>query len=222
MQLVQNIKQKSMPRNAMILFAAITIGTVVATDVLAAGRGDGGGHIGAAFGGGHTGGGFVSGRTAGDHLGGPGGNFHGTRMGDGFHDGHHSFREHFGAGLYSYAGSGGRSGPATDPAAQHHLIGSKGIAMHTGRFERTAPSMFFLAACVGFFGACAAAIPAPHAQGTNRPLSAPPPLLDRVPSMPPPIFNPSSPYTVPQTRETPVSPASPGSIFGTSPSPGVN
>jgi hypothetical protein len=178
-------------------------------------------------------------------------------MGDGFHDGHHRFREHFGAGLYSYipgygdygyddygydglgdyagdtassigmftpplAGSGGRSGPATDPAAQHHLIGSKGIAMHTGRLERTAPSTYFLAACVGFFGACAAAIPAPHAQGTNRPLSAPPPLLDRVPSMPPPIFNPSSPYTVPQTRETPVSPASPGSIFGTSPSPGVN
>ena len=94
--------------------------------------------------------------------------------------------------------------------------------MHTGRFERTAPATFFLAACVGFFGACAAAIPAPHAQGTNRPLSAPPPLLDRVPSMPPPIFNPSSPYTVPQTRETPVSPASPGSIFGASPSPGLN
>jgi hypothetical protein len=43
MQLVQNIKQKSMPRNAMILFAAITIGTVVATDVLAAGRRGGGG-----------------------------------------------------------------------------------------------------------------------------------------------------------------------------------
>jgi hypothetical protein len=33
--------------------------------------------------------------------------------------------------------------------------------MHTGRFERTAPATFFLAACVGFFGACAAAIPAP-------------------------------------------------------------
>jgi len=40
------------------------------------------------------------------------------------------------------------------------------------------------------------------------------PLLDRVPSMPPPVFNPSDPYTVPQPRETPVSPASPGSIFG--------
>lgn len=35
-----------------------------------------------------------------------------------------------------------------------------------------------------------------------------------TPSMPPPVFNPSSPYTVPQSRETPVSPASPGSIFG--------
>jgi hypothetical protein len=37
--------------------------------------------------------------------------------------------------------------------------------------------------------------------------------LDRVPSTPP-VFNPSSPYTVPQSHETPVSPASPGSIFG--------
>jgi hypothetical protein len=113
-----------MPRNAMILFAAITIGTVVATDALAAGRGGGGGfggghigaassggHIGAAFGGGPFGGGFVNGRTAGDHLGGhrgvflgnPGGSsFHGTRMSDGFHDGNHRFRERFSAGLYSY------------------------------------------------------------------------------------------------------------------------
>jgi hypothetical protein len=40
------------------------------------------------------------------------------------------------------------------------------------------------------------------------------PLLNSVPSMPGPIFNPSSPYTVPPSSETPVSPASPGSIFG--------
>jgi hypothetical protein len=40
------------------------------------------------------------------------------------------------------------------------------------------------------------------------------PLLNSVPSMPPPIFNPSSSYTVPPSREAPVSPASPGSIFG--------
>lgn len=39
------------------------------------------------------------------------------------------------------------------------------------------------------------------------------PLVDRAPSMQP-HFNPSSPYTVPQPRETPVSPASPGSVFG--------
>jgi len=40
------------------------------------------------------------------------------------------------------------------------------------------------------------------------------PLLNSVPSMPPPVFNPSSPYTVAPSGETPVSPASPGSIFG--------
>jgi hypothetical protein len=38
--------------------------------------------------------------------------------------------------------------------------------------------------------------------------------LVRVPSMPAPTFNPSSPYTVPEGQETPVSPASPGSVFG--------
>ena len=100
--------------------------------------------------------------------------------------------------------------------------------MHTERLERMAPATFFPAACVGFFGVYAAAeyahaqaIPPTRAQRTNRPLSAPQPWLDRVPSMPAPIFNPSSPYTVPQARETPVSPASPGSIFGTSPSDGL-
>jgi hypothetical protein len=40
------------------------------------------------------------------------------------------------------------------------------------------------------------------------------PWLNNVPSLPPPTFNPSTPYTVPQSRETPVSPASPGSVFG--------
>jgi hypothetical protein len=84
----------------------------------------------------------------------------------------------------------------------------RGIAMHTERLERMAPATFFLAACVGFFGVYAAAeyahaqaIPPTRAQGTNLPLSAPQPWLDRVPSMPAPIFNPSSPYTVPQARE---------------------
>jgi hypothetical protein len=35
-----------------------------------------------------------------------------------------------------------------------------------------------------------------------------------VPAMQPPVFNPSIPYTVPQSPEVPVSPASPGSVFG--------
>jgi hypothetical protein len=40
------------------------------------------------------------------------------------------------------------------------------------------------------------------------------PWLNNVPSPAAPIFNQSTPYTVPQSRETPVSPASPGSVFG--------
>jgi hypothetical protein len=40
------------------------------------------------------------------------------------------------------------------------------------------------------------------------------PIVESVPEMAAPVFNPSTPYTVPQGRETPVSPASPGSVFG--------
>jgi hypothetical protein len=40
------------------------------------------------------------------------------------------------------------------------------------------------------------------------------PLPENVPSMPSPVFNPSEPYTLPESPEIPVSPASPGSIFG--------
>jgi hypothetical protein len=36
----------------------------------------------------------------------------------------------------------------------------------------------------------------------------------RAPALPPPVFNPSDPYTVPQPPERTVSPASPGSVFG--------
>jgi hypothetical protein len=38
--------------------------------------------------------------------------------------------------------------------------------------------------------------------------------LLRGPALPPPVFNQSNPYTVPQSPERPVSPASPGSVFG--------
>jgi hypothetical protein len=40
------------------------------------------------------------------------------------------------------------------------------------------------------------------------------PIVGPVPTMPPPILNPSYPYTLPESPEIPVSPASPGSIFG--------
>ena len=41
-------------------------------------------------------------------------------------------------------------------------------------------------------------------------VSAPPPVFNS----PAPVFNPSESYTLPESRETPVSPASPGSVFG--------
>ena len=102
--------------------------------------------------------------------------------------------------------------------------------MHMRRFERMALATLFLAACVAFFDAfvtiehahAASTNPAPRIQDTNPGRSAPPPLVNPAPSMPPPSFNPSSPYTVPFSRETPVSPASPGSIFGSGPGAGVN
>ena len=79
MHLIQNIKQKSLARNTMVLLAAIMLGTAVATDALAAGHGGGGGHaggfgggayMGGGFGGAHMGGGFGRG-----HFGGTGGAF---------------------------------------------------------------------------------------------------------------------------------------------------
>jgi hypothetical protein len=39
------------------------------------------------------------------------------------------------------------------------------------------------------------------------------PFIGSVPSNPAPQFNASSPYTVAPSAETPVSPASPGSVF---------
>lgn len=50
------------------------------------------------------------------------------------------------------------------------------------------------------------------ASGFHSPVfnSAPPPVFNN----PGPVFNPSESYTVPEPRETPVSPASPGSVFG--------
>ena len=50
-----------------------------------------------------------------------------------------------------------------------------------------------------------------HAGGSfHPPVFAPPPVYNN----PAPVFNPSESYTIPEPRETPVSPASPGSVFG--------
>jgi hypothetical protein len=54
----------------------------------------------------------------------------------------------------------------------------------------------FVAGCMVVFGACVAI---QHGQAQ---------FVNPVPPRPPPVFNPSSPSTVPQTRQTPVSPNS--------------
>ena len=59
---------------------------------------------------------------------------------------------------------------------------------------------FFVAGCAVVFVACVAI---EHAQAQ---------FVNPVPPPPPPVFNPSSPNTVPQMRETPVSPNAP-SVF---------
>jgi hypothetical protein len=82
--------------------------------------------------------------------------------------------------------------------------------MQTTTFEQTALARIFVAGWVAFFSAAVA-----HAQ----PLYANPP-----PPQPAPTFNPSTPYTVTQSPETPVSPglprAFPSSSEGVSPSGG--
>ena len=52
-----------------------------------------------------------------------------------------------------------------------------------------------------------AGIQSNHFGGLDRP-------LDRIPALPPPVFNQSTPYTAPQSPERSVSPGSPGSVFG--------
>src|ERR1700730_6252168 len=102
MHLIQNIKQKSIARNTMILLAAITLGTAVATDALAAGHG-GGGH-GGGFGGAHMGGGFCGAHMGGGlgrgHFGGPGAAFGRGFAGQHFAVAHGRFGHdrHFGRG----------------------------------------------------------------------------------------------------------------------------
>jgi hypothetical protein len=70
--------------------------------------------------------------------------------------------------------------------------------MQTTRFERTALARFFVAGWVAFFSVAIA-----HAQPIYT--APPPPQLG-------PTFNPSTPYTVPQSPETPVSPGRPSAL----------
>jgi hypothetical protein len=97
-----------------------------------------------------------------------------------------------------------------NPNGLGRYIGSKESAMQTTRFERMALARIFVAGWVAFFSVAIA-----HAQ----PLYTAPP-----PPQPPPTFNPSTPYTVPQSPEAPVSPglpsALPRSSEGVSPSGG--
>ena len=94
------------------------------------------------------------------------------------------------------------------------------IANRKRKIELMTLMTFSLAACLALCGALVAGqaqargvgAGGHHALGAIRGRSAPP-LLDGAPSMQP-HFNPSIPYTVPQSPETPVSPGSSGSVFG--------
>ena len=85
-----------------------------------------------------------------------------------------------------------------NPKGLGRCTGSKETAMQTTRFERMTLARIFVAGWVAFFSAAVA-----HAQ----PLYANPP-----PPQPGPTFNPSTPYTVPQAPETPVSPGLPSAL----------
>src|ERR1700688_3203860 len=89
-----------------------------------------------------------------------------------------------------------------NPKRLGRYIGSKETAMQTTRFERMALARFFVAGWVAFFSVAIA-----HAQ----PLYTAPP-----PPQPPPTFNPSTPHTVPQSLETPVSPGLSSPLPGSS------
>jgi hypothetical protein len=86
---------------------------------------------------------------------------------------------------------------------------------NNGGVNRVQRPAIFLLACIFILGAWAK-IERAHAQTTSPHTppaahttgTAPPPVAPSSP--PPPNVNPSSPNTVPQANETPVSPATPG------------
>jgi hypothetical protein len=86
------------------------------------------------------------------------------------------------------------SGDRTSPA--------KETAMPTRRFERITLAQLLLSGCAVVFGACVLIEQA-------RAQYVPPPT-----PLPPPVFNPSSPYTVPQPSYRPIAPATPSAAPG--------
>jgi hypothetical protein len=105
MHLIQNLKRKSIAVKSMILLAAITLSTAVATDdALAAGHGGGapgasggvgGSHTGAGLSGGPIGRGFGGSGFAGGHLGAGRVDGRMSTLRGGLHDRHHHFHERF-------------------------------------------------------------------------------------------------------------------------------
>src|ERR1700720_2106376 len=81
--------------------------------------------------------------------------------------------------------------------AEHRL--KRRPAMPTRRFEWIAPKQLLVGGCAVVFGACVL-IEHPQAQ----PGYVPPPT-----PLPPPVFNPSSPSTVPQPSYRPITPTTP-------------
>src|SRR5215471_6706991 len=71
--------------------------------------------------------------------------------------------------------------------------------MPTRRFERIALVQMLAGGCAVMFGAC---VSIEHAQA--QPGYVPPPT-----PLPPPVLNPSSPYTVPQPSYRPITPTTP-------------
>ena len=81
---------------------------------------------------------------------------------------------------------------------------SQETTMPTRRFERITLDRILLSGCAIVFGAC---ILIKHAQA--QPGYVPPPT-----PLPPPVFNPSSPYTVPQPAYRPITPTTPSTVPG--------
>src|SRR6516225_3079804 len=76
---------------------------------------------------------------------------------------------------------------------------SKETAMPTRTFER---AQLLIVGCAVMFGSC---VLIEHAQA--QPGYVPPPT-----PLPPPVFNPSSPYTVPQPSYRPITPSTPSTV----------